>query len=112
MHASAGVHAGPKWKHVPPPPLVHVKYAPAPAWKAQLGAGHPSPGAEPDATPPEPAPTAAEPAPVPFAGVLGPDVRPPVWPPVVGPGFAGCPHATAARTNTTVITAAWRTVES
>lgn len=31
MHASVGVHAGPKWKHEPPPLLVHVKYAPAPA---------------------------------------------------------------------------------
>ena len=32
MHASAGVHGEPKWKHTPAPPAKHVKYAAAPAW--------------------------------------------------------------------------------
>lgn len=60
---------------------------------------------------PDPLPAVAEPAPVPLVVLAEPDVRPPVWPPVVGPGFAGCPHATTANPSTTVITAAWRTVE-
>ncbi len=31
MHAFSGVHAAPKWKHVPAPLDWHVKYAAAPA---------------------------------------------------------------------------------
>jgi hypothetical protein len=44
MHASAGVHGAPKWKHVPAPPDRQVKYAAAPAWNAQLGVGQPITG--------------------------------------------------------------------
>lgn len=44
MQASAGVHGAPKWKHAPAPPDRHVKYAPAPAWNAQLGVGQPITG--------------------------------------------------------------------
>src|SRR5262249_44087912 len=39
MQGSDGVHGAPKWKHAPAPPDRHVKYAPAPAWNAQLGVG-------------------------------------------------------------------------
>ena len=41
MQPSAGAHAGPKCTHPPTPLLRQVKYAFAPAWYAQLGAGHP-----------------------------------------------------------------------
>lgn len=44
MQASDGVHGAPKWKHAPAPPDRHVKYAPAPAWNAQLGVGQPTTG--------------------------------------------------------------------
>lgn len=44
MHAAAGVHAAPKWKHVPAPPARHVKYAPTPGWNAHDGAGQPRSG--------------------------------------------------------------------
>lgn len=44
MQASGGVHGAPKWKHAPAPPDRHVKYAPAPAWNAQLGVGQPTTG--------------------------------------------------------------------
>lgn len=49
MQASGGVHAAPKWKHAPAPPDRHVKYAPAPAWNAQLGVGQPTAGSAADA---------------------------------------------------------------
>lgn len=44
MHASGGAHGAPKWKHAPAPPARHVKYAPAPAWNAQVGDGQPIDG--------------------------------------------------------------------
>lgn len=47
MQASGGVHAAPKWKHAPAPPDRHVKYAPAPAWNAQLGVGQATTGSAP-----------------------------------------------------------------
>lgn len=49
MQASGGVHGAPKWKHAPAPPDRHVKYAPAPAWNAQLGAGQPTDGSAAEA---------------------------------------------------------------
>lgn len=44
MHASLGVHGGPKWKHEPAPLLVHVKYSAGPGWNTHVSVGHPMSG--------------------------------------------------------------------
>ena len=75
MHASAGVHAGPKWKHAPEPLLVHVKYVAAPAWNAHVGEGQPTSRA---ATGPGGVGAAAEPAPAALPAPAPAGLVPPV----------------------------------
>jgi len=67
MQPSAGAQGPPKWKHAPAPPDRHVKYAAAPAWNAQLGAGHARSGAATGTT----AELEPEPEPEPVAPVAG-----------------------------------------
>lgn len=71
MQASGGVHGAPKWKHAPAPPDRHVKYAPAPAWNAQLGVGQPTTGSATGALAAGPPATGGAAAPV-FADAAGP----------------------------------------
>src|SRR5262245_52474076 len=68
MQASGGVHAAPKWKHAPAPPDRHVKYAPAPAWNAQLGVGQATAGNAPGALAAAPPLAGAAPGPPGVAG--------------------------------------------
>ena len=85
MQASDGVHGAPKWKHAPAPPDRHVKYAPAPAWNAQLGVGQLTTGSA----------TGALAAGLPVAGGAA---APPVLAGAAGARAAGlpCPGATGA----------------
>src|SRR5688500_11486665 len=83
MHEAAGVHAGPKWKHVPAPLDWHERYALTPAWYTHVGtrqamssgAGSGGPGrapALPLPPPPPPGPTFAVPPPAePLPGPVG-----------------------------------------